>query len=613
MKPFTTYILLGFVVAATVQAKDQAQVRVIAQVDTSKEIYVGDSFLYRIIIDGDDKSGQVDLAPLAKYSPQDAGGGNASQTSTTIINRKVTTQVIKRYVMNYLLTAGEPGRVVLPAVTVMVEGQSYRTNPVAVNVLKPGTTDQLALEIALSEQRCYVGQPVLLTAKFYVARSADVGDFQFNIPALGSEAFYVEEPDITDPQAKQFQLHTGMPVSVSQHRVAYRGGDFILVSFSKVLIPKHSGQIPLGGSSVTAALAVGRTRSRDPFFDSFSLFGSRKEYRRFMVDARPLTLTVLPLPEEGKPPEFYGLVGRYTIAAAATPTKVSVGDPITLSVRIGGNRYLKPVQWPALEKLADLVTNFKIPSQRASPTIEDGSKVFTQTIRAGNDKVTQIPAIPLAYFDPDKGSYVIARTDPLPIEVAPTRILTVADMEGAEPTVVNREVAAIKEGLSANYEDLSVLRNTSFSPVAAIVSPGYAVIWSVPLAGLIVSTLIKVFTHTTAEKEALRRRRRACSKAVRQLKGIASAAGPAQYDSLASAMKEYVAARFDKIAGSLTAEDCREVIAAATGDAQTADRYRDVVARSEAARYASATAGTDNIQIREIIELIRTVEKKSKR
>ena len=53
------------------------------------------------------------------------------------------------------------------------------------------------------------------------------------------------------------------------------------------------------------------------------------------------------MPEADKPAEFYGLVGQYTIAASAAPTKVNVGDPITLTIRIGGNPYLKPVQWPA--------------------------------------------------------------------------------------------------------------------------------------------------------------------------------------------------------------------------------------------------------------------------
>ena len=83
------------------------------------------------------------------------------------------------------------------------------------------------------------------------------------------------------------------------------------------------------------------------------------------VNSQPLKLTVLPLPEQGKPEGFYGLVGRYTIEASATPTQVSVGDPITLIIKIGGSRYLKPVQWPELEKVAELARNFKIPSQKA--------------------------------------------------------------------------------------------------------------------------------------------------------------------------------------------------------------------------------------------------------
>ena len=77
-----------------------------------------------------------------------------------------------------------------------------------------------------------------------------------------------------------------------------------------------------------------------------------------MARSRPLKLTVLSVPEQGKPAGFYGLVGRYTISAAAAPTKVNVGDPITLTIKIGGSKYLKPVQWPELEGLEELTGNF---------------------------------------------------------------------------------------------------------------------------------------------------------------------------------------------------------------------------------------------------------------
>ena len=259
------------------------------------------------------------------------------------------------------------------------------------------------------------------------------------------------------------------------------------------------------------------------------------------------------------------------------------------------------------------MTNFKIPSQKASPTIENSSKVFTQTIRANNDKVTEIPSIPLVYFDAEKGQYVTAKTKPIKLEVSPTKILTNADLEGKDFTPVNKEVEAIKKGLSANYESLDVLKNRTFSPLVALVNPGYAVLWTVPLAVLVLSALIKFATHTTPEKVAAKRRRAAAGKAIGQLKKIASVTPQQRHELLGSIMKQYIGDRFDKTAGSLTSNDCFEVIAAVTEDIQTADRYKEVIANCEAVRYTSIEANIDSAQIKEAKGLIRTIEKKYKK
>ena len=602
-------------VMATWAASVSGQVRVSAQTETGKDIYVGERFGYYIVIEGADKPGRVDLQPLQPFHPQSTG--NRKQSSTNIINGKITT--ITTTIMTYSLTIGKAGRVQLPSVTVEIDGKTYRTNPMTVNISKPGTTDRLDLEVTLSEQQGYVGQPLTLTVKFYV--SADISDFQFNIPALSNDAFEIEDADISDPQAKLYRLHTGMTVMVSQYRVEHNNRQAILVTFSKILIPKRPGRIAMPPSSVSAAVAVGRVRSRDPF-DSF--FGGQTQYKRFIVNSEPLNLEVLPLPDEGQPAEFYGLVGRYTISASATPTNVNVGDPITLTIKIGGSKYLKSVQWPELERVPELANNFKIPSQKASPTIENSFKVFTQTIRASNDKVTRIPPIPLASFDVREGKYVTTRTAPIELEVAPTKVLTSADLEGADFVPVNREIEAIKKGLSANYEDLNALRDMSFSPLAALVHPGYAILWAAPLIGLVSSLLIKLGTHTSPEKVAARRRRQACSKAIGQLKKIRVEGVPPsnrgqdardtiqRNEWLVSIMKQYIGDRFDKTASSLTADDCYEAIKTATDDAPTAGKYRDIITNFEAGRYASIEVQIDSEKIEEVIDLIRDIEKNRK-
>lgn len=609
MQAFVRYIAIVLAATGAVSRSGLAEVRVYAQVDTSRHIYVGDNFTYQIVIDGENQPGEVDLGPLAKYNPQSAGNRDVSQTSISIVNGRTTQSIVKRYVMSYLLSAGEAGRIQLAPVTVTVGGTAYRTNPVEVNVLRPGTTDKLDLEVKLSEEQCYVGQPVVMVVNFYYA--ADITDPVFNFPVFNSDLFYLEDPDVIDPRAKQFRLSATIsePVFVTQSRTVHKGKSCFLLSFSKILIPKRSGQIEIEPATVSADVAVGRVRSRDLFGD---FFGARSEYKRFMVSSAPIELAVLPLPEEDMPAGFYGLVGRYSISASAAPTKVNVGDPITLTIKVGG-KYLKPVEWPVLEEIAGLAGNFKIPSQKASPTIENGFKVFTQTIRANNDDVTAIPPIPLAFFDADRGRYVVAETKPIELEVAPTKILTDADLEGMDLTPVNKEVEAIKKGLSANYEGPDVLANMSFSPLGAVVSPGYALLWGMPLIAFVLSLLVKFFTHTTPERVALKRRRQACGKAVRQLKRIASAEPRERCELLAATMKQYLGERFDRTAGSLTADDCHEAIVSVTRDGKMAERFMDIVAECEATHYASVETSIGPTQIKEVMSLIHNIEKKSKK
>jgi hypothetical protein len=579
---------------AVVTTAASGQVRVSAQVDTSRDTYVGENFAYYVVIEGSDRPGQVDLQPLRQYDPRSTG--NRKQSSTNIINSRVTTTT--SMIMTYALRAAEAGLIRLPSISVVIDGKTYRTNPVTVNVTKPGTTDQLDIEMELSEQQCFVGQAVLLTIKFYF--SANTKSPQPNIPVLYSDAFYFENPDVLNQEVQEHDFGDGVTILYSQHQVTRAGRPTNLLLLRKILIPKSSGSVRIEPTTVTADVAVARSNN---------FFGSQLRYKRFMVTSEPLDLTVLPLPEEGKPAEFYGLVGRYTIQASASPTEVSVGDPITLSIKVGGGEYLKPVRWPALEQVPELAANFKIPSQKASPTIVDGFKVFTQTIRANNDTVTEIPSIPLAYFNAETGKYARAETEPIKLDVAPTKILTNADLEGADFVPVNREVEAIKKGLSANYEDLEVLKDMSFSPLAALASPGYAILCGAPLLAFASSIFIRLFAHTSPEKAAAKRRRQACSKARGQLKRISSANPERQSELLVGAMKQYIGDRFDKTAGSLTGDDCYDTIIASTDDATAADKYRETITDFEAARYASLEVSITSERIKEVIELIRLIEK----
>ena len=86
-----------------------------------------------------------------------------------------------------------------------------------------------------------------------------------------------------------------------------------------------------------------------------------------------------------------------------------------------------------------------------------------------------------------------------------------------------------------------------------------------------------------------------------------------QNEQVLSIMKQYIGDRFDKIAGSLTGNDCYEIIINASEDAQIADKYRQIIEQRQSARYASIDVNIDSGKTRDIIRLVRNIERKTKK
>ncbi len=589
-------ILLGLLIGFAGVGPARAATRVYAKVDSQTTIYPGQQFTYSVVVEGGATPSRIDTSPLAPFKPTRGVSGkqiNQIGGRTTI-----------RYSENYVITAVKPGTMLLPSLTVVVDGKTYTTNPVEVTVAEPGTTDRLALQVALSEQKCYVGQPVVMTVDWIIRAQAK--DAAFEVPVFKSDDFYLEDAsEPADVYARTETAIHNVPVVLSETRRLLKGAEAAVLSFRKILIPKRPGPITLDRITVSASVATGRVRTNNVFNPI------QTKYERFTVESDPIDLEVLPLPKAGKPALFYGLMGRYTIEAQATPTKVSVGDPITLTLRVGGNPYLKPVRWPDLQ--AVLGDDFKVPTEKASPLVEDGEKIFTQTIRANNDAVTEIPPIPLAYFDSQTGDYAEVRTEPIELEVAPTKVLTERDVEGTRSGSVGRAVEALREGFSANYYGPEVLANQSFSPASALVHPGYALLWSVPLVGFVASVVFRLATRSSPEVAARKRRRHAYPVAGRRLKAVTSADPNERHELLVAALKGYLGDRFARTAGSLTADDCHDIVLGAASDVHLADRFRTTISRFEAARYASLDTQVDAAQIEEAMELLWQVEEETKR
>lgn len=144
------------------------------------------------------------------------------------------------------------------------------------------------------------------------------------------------------------------------------------------------------------------------------------EYRSF--SDKPV-IHVLPLPETGRPQDFFGAVGKFNIAAVCRETDVEQNSAVKVVYTISGSGNFKAINElpvarssgfeifdPAItEELNELVAPFA------------GKKTFVYTFSPLQQGKAVIPAVSFSYFDPATALYHTIKTDSIRLNVIPAR------------------------------------------------------------------------------------------------------------------------------------------------------------------------------------------------
>lgn len=560
-----------------------------------REVYVGEPFLVEVVVDGDDSPEQPSLAKIDGFRVEERGGQAQNSTSVTIINGRIDRQVKRGYVFRYLLIAERTGRLTIPALTVRGDGATATTRPVSIAVRTPEETDDFKLRLSLSKREVYVGEPVTLTAHWYIGD--EVKDFTFSMPLLTDDRLVVIDDDPrVDPARKDefITVQLGRRQAIGRkERTMLDGQQFLTVSFRKVLIPKEPGRIKLP-QTLVSLVTSGPVRSRsvwDDFFSGTDVFNrGRRTTRRIVVPANELAIAAKELPSAGKPARYSGLVGEFSLSASATPTSVSVGEPLTLEVRVQGPRYLGNVLLPPLAEQPSIARDFRVPADRATGLVENGAKVFTQKLRAMHSGVNEVPPIELPYFDPVAGKYAVARSEPIPLDVTGTNIITARDAEGSsENEIETTPIETQEEGISYNYEDAGALVDEG-DDADGVGGFGFASVVAAPplVFGL-------VWTAFTVRRRMAGLPRRRSGLQAREFEKRLRATGADAHEGVFEAAREYLAATFGLSAAALTFGDIEpRLVDAGLAEGAIAD-WRELFARCEAARFGGAGAGGEDL------------------
>ncbi|MBN1410282.1 MAG: BatD family protein [Spirochaetales bacterium] len=485
-------VILLYAVCTAAFTQSDRQIRVEAAVEKTR-VFTGESFVYQIQVQGSDKVEAPDVSAFTDFDVTFLGGDsrNTTMISQDLNTGKVIQNIKYGYVCQYRLTPKRAGTLIIPEVMVTVAGKNYMTRAIQITVSEPEEVGDYKFRINLSKNKCYVGEQVKMTFTWYF--SQNVRNVEFNISFLSDSRMSFETAvEKKDPNAKYYTIPVGNKQVEAMYGSGSLGGkSYNILTFSEILIPGSIGTINFPKATVSFEGVSGYRKVRDFFMGEVN----QPVYSRYVIPSNAAALSVRDVPSAGRPFTYSGLVGRYTVSAAAAPLEVSVGDPVTLTLTLKGPAYLKDADIPDLNKITSLTKDFKIPSEMASGKITGNTKVFTQTIRALHDEVKQIPVIEIPYFNTASGKYEFARTQAIPLKVNPARDkVTIMDLKGeAAPSEMGREVEVWKEGIAHNYEDMDVIINRPLGAAVIAANPALIVVSLLLMLGYVALVVIFKF------------------------------------------------------------------------------------------------------------------------
>ena len=157
------------------------------------------------------------------------------------------------------------------------------------------------------------------------------------------------------------------------------------------------------------------------------------QWVRCLAQGKPLTVTVVPPPTEGRPEGFIGAIGRHFSAEAEVDAhNVRVGDPVRLTVRLfsdGDPTLLRPPAFSAPE-------GFRAYGEPARERFEGGC-AFAFNLRPIRAGLLEIPPLSLAWFDRAAEVYREVETAVIPLRVRPSaQWVLMGEEEGQELTAL---------------------------------------------------------------------------------------------------------------------------------------------------------------------------------
>ncbi|MBN1518016.1 protein BatD [Candidatus Sumerlaeota bacterium] len=365
--------------------------------------------------------------------------------------------------------------------------------------------------------------------------------------------------------------------------------------YSALLLPMKLGKLRISPFVLNGAYSVARQgRGGDMFSFGFDPFG--RQQVGFAIPSVALEIEIRPLPQDGRPENFSGAVGDFTIRAELDRDSVGLDEYAALRLIVAGKGTLSTVQEPDLPAMPQFKQHGNL-SREEVPRKNDplrGEVVFEAVLRPNEAGKLDIPPVAFTYFDPAKEQYRSTQSEPLTLNVTPK--------EGGiqNPLVISlnnapdADYSKGRQTVQLNANEMMFIQEEGFQGLRARAPlASGTVYWLLQLlpAGLVFGAV-----YLRRQRERLRgdaglaRRRGARGAAGKRLKAariqLQRQNAAEFYAELIRGVRGFVADKTGLAADGPTNEELAERVRQSSKDDALADELRAFLDQCDQARYA---------------------------
>jgi hypothetical protein len=388
----------------------------------------------------------VDAQPAPKPSlPRIEGLGFTEISGTNVSQKWINGAFQMSQIYTYWVFSDQPGSYEIFPITVEKNGQRRTANKVVLTVMQQGEKPESGqslpnyfLRAEVNQETAYINEPILLTFKQY-STLKPTRNIQLDLDPNVFKGFWHE---VIENDRLTYQMED------------LNGRQYYVVEIQKVLLfPLTVGEVEIEPVNLTSILerpaSHPRNRRSMSMFDDFNSFFNRTENIRTEMRSNKIALNILPLPSEGRPEEFSGAVGNYSLSATVDKESLEAGQALTLRVTVRGSGNLKNLSEPILSRLEgfDRYESTKKENIRIENGTLAGNVIFEYLLIPKNENVTTIGPVKYIFFNPELKQYLSLETPAIQLDVKPST-------RAAEETIVIGGAGRSRRSIQVLGEDL---------------------------------------------------------------------------------------------------------------------------------------------------------------